>query len=82
MAQASSMLWLLFRDTECTNDNRVAILTHRQNQVLSQKTGIQRREREGDFCPDTGLGAMTLGNKLCVQGSLIFLGRSQKGCCL
>lgn len=49
------------RDIEWTNDNRVAILTHRHRQALSQRNGVQRWGWEGDFCLETRMGSTYTG---------------------
>lgn len=49
------------RDIERTNDNRVAILTHRHRQALSQRNGVQRWGWEGDFCLETRMGSTYTG---------------------
>lgn len=60
-SQASRLAVAAIRDIEWTNDNRVAILTHRHSQALSQRNGIQRWAWEGDFCLETRMGSTSTG---------------------
>lgn len=66
------------RDIEWTNDNRVAILTHRHSQALSQRNGIQRWAWEGDFCLETRMGSTYTGEWAVGTGLFNFHKRESK----